>query len=325
MKLKQKIVNLLSHFESVRITFFDNFDGLASSRRNLILGSFCGTSFSNLVGGIFFTSLILLMLEGTDTVTQNNFLGTVSMMGFALGLTQLIAPLIMERFPKRKKLLLILRAFYHLLNIVLIGFVPILPVSSLAKRWIFMIIYVIFSLITQISASAFSVWHVGDLPNRVRANYFSIVNMVSPIISSVIATSASFFIDIATAGGWKFWGLMILRVPALLFGVLEIIAFSMIEEPDYEPAPKINPIKMMTLPFTTPRYLLTVLIVCIYSFGANFTGQYFTAYILEDVKLSYALISGLSILNIPISLLVYPIWSKVIGRLSWMKTLSIAT
>ena len=325
MKLKQKIVNLLSHFESVRITFFDNFDGLASSRRNLILGSFCGTSFSNLVGGIFFTSLILLMLEGTDTVTQNNFLGTVSMMGFALGLTQLIAPLIMERFPKRKKLLLILRAFYHLLNIVLIGFVPILPVSSLAKRWIFMIIYVIFSLITQISASAFSVWHVGDLPNRVRANYFSIVNMVSPIISSVIATSASFFIDIATAGGWKFWGLMILRVPALLFAILEIIAFSKIEEPDYEPAPKINPIKMMTLPFTTPRYLLTVLIVCIYSFGANFTGQYFTAYILEDVKLSYALISGLSILNIPISLLVYPIWSKVIGRLSWMKTLSIAT
>ena len=56
MKLKQKIVGLLSHFESVRITFFDNFDGLASSRRNLILGSFCGTSFSNLVGGIFFTS-----------------------------------------------------------------------------------------------------------------------------------------------------------------------------------------------------------------------------------------------------------------------------
>ena len=111
MKLKQKIVNLLSHFESVRITFFDNFDGLASSRCNLILGSFCGTSFSNLVGGIFFTSLILLMLEGTDTVTQNNFLGTVSMMGFALGLTQLIAPLIMERFPKRKKLLMTLRVF----------------------------------------------------------------------------------------------------------------------------------------------------------------------------------------------------------------------
>lgn len=325
MKLKNKFVNLLSHFESVRITFFDNFDGLASSRRNLILGSFCGTAFSNLVGGIFFTSLILFMLEDADTVTQNNYLGTISMMGFALGLTQLIAPLIMERFHKRKRLLLILRCFYHLLNIVLIGFVPVMPISGAAKRWIFMIIYVIFSLITQISASAFSVWHVGDLPNRVRANYFSIVNMISPIISSVIATSASFFVDYATAGGWQFWGLMLLRVPALLFAVLEIIAFTKIEEPDYEPAPKINPIKMLTLPFTTPRYLLTILIVFIYSFGANFCGQYFTAYILEDVKLSYALISGLSILNIPISLIVYPLWSKVIGRISWMKTLSLAT
>lgn len=325
MKLKQKIRSLVMHSDAIRVTFIEDDDGLASSRRNLFAGAMLGGMFTTLISGVFLTSMILYMMRDADAASQNSFLGSVTMISLATGLAQIISPLIMERFPKRKKLLLVLRVIYHLLNIGMLGIIPILPFSTSVKCALFLGVHLIASLIVQISAAAFSVWHVSDLPDKTRAHYFSIANMVSPMITSLLATAASFFLDKMEAGNMQYLGLAILRVLALIFAFTEVFAFSRIVEKDYPPAPKQNILAMLVLPFKTPRYLLTVLISLIYSFGANFPGSYFTAYLLEDVGLSYALISGITLASIPIYLLVFPIWSQIIRRTSWLKTLAIAT
>ncbi|MCQ2445790.1 MAG: hypothetical protein MJ141_02745 [Clostridia bacterium] len=296
MKLANKLRSLLAHSEAIRVTFMEDDDGLASSRRSLFAGALLGGMFSTLISGVFLTSMILFMMRDSDAATQNSFLGSVTMISLATGFAQMISPLIMERFPKRKKLLLILRVIYHLLNIGMLGIIPILPFSTEVKCALFLAVHLIASLIVQISSAAFSVWHVSDLPDKTRAHYFSLTNMISPMITSLLATCASFFLDKMEAGGMQYLGLSILRTFA-----------------------------MLTLPFQAPRYLLTVMLILIYSFGANFPGSYFTAYLLEDVGLSYALISGITLASIPIYLLVYPIWSQIIRRTSWLKTLAIAT
>lgn len=325
MKLANKLRSLLAHSEAIRVTFMEDDDGLASSRRNLFAGALLGGMFSTLISGVFLTSMILFMMRDSDAATQNSFLGSVTMISLATGFAQMISPLIMERFPKRKKLLLILRVIYHLLNIGMLGIIPILPFSTEVKCALFLAVHLIASLIVQVSSAAFSVWHVSDLPDKTRAHYFSLTNMISPMITSLLATGASFFLDKMEAGGMQYLGLSILRIFALIFAFAEIFAFTRIVEKDYPPAPRQNIAAMLTLPFKAPRYLLTVMLILIYSFGANFPGSYFTAYLLEDVGLSYALISGITLASIPIYLLVYPIWSQIIRRTSWLKTLAIAT
>ncbi len=325
MRLKERIKTLFARSEGIRVTFIENEDGLASSRRNLLAGNLLGGMFSSLISGVFLTSLILSMMQDAPVVKQNSFLGSVTMISLATGLAQIVSPLIMERFPKRKKLLLILRSFYHLLNIVLLGVIPILPLPLDVRLWFFLGVHLIASLIVQVSSAAFSVWHVSDLPDRTRASYFSIVNMLSPMITSLLATGASFFLDHMKDGGQGYLGLLILRGAALVFAGLEIFAFTRIKEPEYAPSPKRSLIGMLTLPFRTPKYLLIVSLTLIYSFGANFPGQYFTAYLLEDVGLSYALISGITLASIPIYFVAYPLWTRVIGRTSWLRTLALAT
>ena len=325
MRLKERIASILSRSEGIRITFLENDDGLASSRRSLLAGNLLSGMFSSLISGVFLTSLILTMMQDAPAVKQNSFLGSVTMISLATGLAQIIAPLIMERFPRRKKLLLVLRSIYHLLNIVLLGVIPILPAALDVRLWCFLGVHLVASLIVQISSAAFSVWHVSDLPNRTRASYFSIVNMLSPMITSLLATGASFFLDHMKAGGSGYVGLLILRGIALVFAGLEILAFTGIKEPEYAPSPKRSIAGMLILPFRTPKYLLTVSLTLIYSFGANFTGQYFTAYLLDDVGLSYALISGITMASIPIYFIAYPVWTRIIGRTSWLRTLALAT
>jgi len=322
MNLKQKVIGLLQHSDDVRTAFVENGDNLASSRRNLFAGAIFGGMFSNLSGGVFLTSLILYMMEGSDTARQNDFLGIFSMLGLAVGMVQFLSPMIMEHFPRRKKLLLVLRSIYHVMNIVMLGLVPILPVSLNTKLWLFLAIYVLSSLIVQLSSAAFSVWHIADLPGRTRTSYFALVNMCSPIVSSLLATGASLFLDKATAGGWQFGGLLLLRAFALIFAALEIFAFSRIVELEYpKPEKKLNPVSMLTLPFRTPAYLVIVLMTAIYSFGGNLAGQYFQAYLLEDVGLPYTLISGMAIFSIPIYLFIYPVWSRLINRFDWHRVL----
>lgn len=323
MSIKSKIFNSLLRIDGIRIAFIDNVDGLAKSRRNIFSGAIYGGMWSSITGGVFTTGLILLMLRNESVAKQNSFLGIITIVSLACGLTQFISPLIMERFKKRKSILLYLRAVYHLFNIILLGVVPVLPVSLDTKLLLFIIILVIASLIANISASAFSVWHISDLPDQTRTHYFSIINMISPIITSLLATGASFYIDKMEADGQQYIGLMILRIISVVFAILEIYAFTKVKEPVYAQTEHKNIFMMLILPFKTPAYLLTVSLILVYSFGANFMGQYFTAYLLDDVKLSYAIINGISMLNIPFALLMYPVWSWVIRKTSWMKTLCI--
>ena len=66
---------------------------------------------ANLVGGNFFTGLMLLL--GAD----DGFIGLMSIFVFAANCLQIFSPLILEHFPKRKKLLILARIIIHTINI----------------------------------------------------------------------------------------------------------------------------------------------------------------------------------------------------------------
>ena len=63
-----------------------------------------------MVGGTFWSGLLLLLNA------DDSFIGTASMIGTAANMLQLFAPLILERFPRRRTMLTVLRAVMYLID-----------------------------------------------------------------------------------------------------------------------------------------------------------------------------------------------------------------
>ena len=73
---------------------------------------------ANLVGGNFFAGIMLLL--GAD----DGFIGLMSMFIFASNCLQIFSPLILEHFPRRKTLLIVMRLVIQTINIAFIGAIP---------------------------------------------------------------------------------------------------------------------------------------------------------------------------------------------------------
>ncbi|MEG0768097.1 MAG: hypothetical protein RR482_10300, partial [Clostridia bacterium] len=54
---------------------------------------------TNLIGGTFFTGLLLYMKA------SDSFIGAMSMVSVAANMLQIFAPILLERFPKRRRIL----------------------------------------------------------------------------------------------------------------------------------------------------------------------------------------------------------------------------
>lgn len=92
------------------------------SRRSLVCYNVLVNVAANLIGGSFFTGL-MIVLEADDA-----FAGLVTVLIYGANLLQLFTPVILERFTRRKPLLITIRVVIHLINIVFIGLIPFLPV-----------------------------------------------------------------------------------------------------------------------------------------------------------------------------------------------------
>ena len=87
----------------VRETFVDGWyspdDPTARDRCRHLTCNYTANIIANLIGGTFWTGLLLLLNAG------DSFIGTVTMISTAANMLQLFSPLILERFPSRRRLL----------------------------------------------------------------------------------------------------------------------------------------------------------------------------------------------------------------------------
>ena len=103
------------------------YDEMARNRGKILTENCCANVVNNLVGGNFLTGLLLLM----DATTVE--IGMISIIANICNTLQIFSPLLLERFRRRKPLLIASRAIIHLVNVVLIGLVAVLPVESQPK------------------------------------------------------------------------------------------------------------------------------------------------------------------------------------------------
>lgn len=325
--MKQKLFHLFNTpLEFISDAFVENSDSCASGRRSMLFSGFCLNFCNSLIAGAFFTALMLAM--GASDV----YIGYVTVATTFCGFSQFFAPLIWEKIRKRKPILILTRIVYHLLNIVVVGLIPLFHIPDSAKLIAFIVTVIILNLANYIATPGITAWHMQSLPFVKRLNYSTVSNLVVTIINIVTTFLASMFFDSVIADGFSIGGLtptltaiIVLRVIGLIFAALEIIFYAKIKEYPYETDKENNRgLKLLLLPLKNKAFMMTILIPILWTFAGAIIGGFFNIYLLENVQMSYTLISMGGIVSTPIVFLMTPVWAAALKRKPWLKMLSIA-
>lgn len=322
------ISTFFSNMFTIQETFVVDTDGHASSRRNLLFGNIFSSVGANMVAGVYFTSLMLAM------GASDSYIGYTATIASICGLFQFLSPLIMERFPRRKSLIMVFRAIYHFLHIVVLGVIPLLPIANNIKLVLFMITLLLMNTATNLAAPGMSTWHFQCLPSAKRINFLSINNITSTLFAYLSSFLAGLFLDkfeleSISLGNISptLTAILLLRVVALVMAVIEITFYLKMKE---DPYPKSSSpdnrlgLKFLLLPLKNRKFISSISIMIIWTLFTGMIGQYYSIYLLEDVKMSYTLLSLSNMIGLPIYFIANPLWSWILQRKPWAKMLMIA-
>ena len=290
-----------------------------ASRRALLTHNVTANLIANLIGGNFLTGLMILM-QADDA-----FIGLIPMLTFAGNLLQLLSPYILERFNRRKPILIAVRSVMHTINILFIALIPILP-AGLHTRLILLAASVLtVNILNAFLNPGMSVWHMAHIPPRVRVQYFSTVHMLNGVFIALFNLGGSYVVDRFKTGGQELLGLEILRAAALVIAAFDIINLLRIRELPYAQAAKrVSLRELFIKPFRNKVYLRSVLIIFIWSLLANMPGSFYTVYLLKEQHVSYSYINTVALFNVVVLLLMTPLWRRIYLKHSWLKPLSYA-
>jgi len=303
--LKSRITGILSFNDEVTV-----------SRRNITASNITSGATNNLIGGNFFTGFLLLLNA------DDSFMGLITMAGFIGNLLQVLSPLLLERFQSRKLMLIASRGIIYFFNIIIISIIPLMPMVNGTKLMLILVIILFINLINAISAPGFAVWQIKSIPEDVRAKYFSFFTIINGIVIYSIILASGKIIDYFKTSGNEMQGLLIFRAVALLLCLVDIFFLFRIKEyPNQRSEREINLINILLNPLKEKKYLVTVLIACLWNYSANIPGPYFSIYMLKDVGVSYSFLNIINMFNIPVLIFLTPLWRRRISSTSWFKTL----
>lgn len=292
-------------------------DPMSHDRARLLRCQYTSNLIRALIQGTFWTGL-LLCLKADDAS-----IGTIGMISSAAGMLQILGPLFLERFKKRKTMLIWMRGLMWFFNVLVIGLIPLLPASHNAKMWLTVAGVFIVNVLNTFVGPGVAVWHMQSIPDKVRGGYYSLLTMTNGAIVAFVTFVAGIVVD---SFADQYYGLLVLRAAALMLCVLELYMYTKVPEYPYSETKteRFSVSDLLIKPFRNRTYLLTVAVGFIWNFVANIPGSYYSVYLLDNLGLSYSWISLIGAFNVPFVLLLTPIWKKQLKRLGWFRTLSVS-
>ena len=186
--------------------------------------------------GIFSQSMSIL-LSGTFTVPLLLLLGAnrfhIGLLSFIISLssfTQLLSPIIANKFYSRKKVSvlfsLLTRLFLLALSISLIlGFVT--------NIFVLLMFFGFFYLLANISSGTFSFWMLDLVPNDIRGSYFASRTKTSMLIGSLIGLSVALYIGYFITDEKIIYYSFIILLAAIL-GLIGVFFLANVPEPKFK-------------------------------------------------------------------------------------------
>ena len=267
-----------------------------------------------LTGGIFYTGFLV----GFKFDIVN--IGVLTFVPFSANILGVfLTPLVLRRLERRKAVITLSRVLYNLINILGITLLPIFVTDNGARLcWMVAIVFVS-NLINSVSVAGYSAWYTSFLPERVRADYFSVSQFLSSLIPGVMLLVSSAIADSLAGSPHQLTIIIALRFVALAAGMIDVIVLAIPKEYPYAESRFTRLSGTLLTPLRNRPYMRTMLIVLIWQFSASAYSSFFQVYLLDSVGVSYLffniIVAAYSLFFIFFS----GFWKRMISRWSWFK------
>lgn len=293
-----------------------NDDPVSRSRKFIFIWNGSANATANLVAGNFLVGLYAV-LNVSDAL-----LGILTTLIQFCNVSQILSPLILNRFKQKKKILMVFRIIYYTLNIVVIGIIPYFPAVDGLRIGILLTATVCANLVNALVAPGYSMLHIRSIPREWRADFFSVLTLLNNICVYVPVLLCGKVVDFFRDSGSLLTGLTVVRCIALFFAGIEIFAHCKVQEFD-EPGGTAAKVKI-AFPFGDKKFMMCVILTGMYSMFANIPGMFYSSYLVNDLKTPFSFLGFVSILSVPIMIVVTPLWNLVIRKTSWFIAISVA-
>ncbi len=293
-------------------------DDLGKGRSCMMLSAVLVSVINWLTTGLFYTSF--LMTNGIDIVN----IGILTFVPYIANCFSIFSPSILERFPKRKRLLAGSRITYYTLNILGITVLPRFVSDPGLKMLLFVLIVFSANIINALFSSGYSVWQVKFIPDEVRANYFSLNQLVTAFIGCGAALLSSIVADALSGSAYETTIIVLFRYLAYALAILDVLILSLPREYPYSRSKELPRLRhIVTKPFTHKKFAITMAIVFVWTFCTNAPQSTLNYYLINDVGVAYSFIYTINMFY-PFFLLAFlPLWNRFLRAKGWFTTFAI--
>jgi len=288
------------------------------SRKYILSWNASANIAQNLVGGNFLVGLYTILKVG------DVLLGLLTTLIQFCCVFQIFSPLLLDRFRRKKSVLLVTRMIFYTFLIVVIGLIPYIPAGD-SFRTRFLLAAIIFAYLTNaLAAPGYSVLHIRSIPEESRADFFSVMSLLNNVCIYVFILLGGYVVDFFRNRGNFLAGITVVRVIALCFAALEIYSHYHIHEFDEPVKENRKLLHNPFLPLKNKQFKICAFLTGLYSFFANIPGLYYSSYLVNDVVAPYSFLGTVYFLSVPCMIIFIPFWNNVIKKKSWFGTISTA-
>jgi HEAT repeat protein/Na+/melibiose symporter-like transporter len=272
---------------------------------------------------IFFT-LYLALTSGAFLVGLARFLGAndlwlgiITAVPALTGAIQFLTAYLADRVPSRRALVL-RYALWSRLPWVLIALLPVMD-AGLPRKELFVALLILSSVFGSFAAPAFLAWLTDLVPPSHRGRYFGRRNMILGLVAAAAALPPALFLDRMVKSGQLASALGF----ATLFGLGALCLFLSLWSIARMPDVPREPVALRGLhgflafyrePFRSANFRYLLMFNTIFVFGHMFAGQFFTVYMLEQIRMPYLMVQVAGLIMALFSSLSMPFWGYLADK-----------
>lgn len=268
---------------------------------------------------IFYTSF--LMIYGIDLVN----IGIITFIPYIASCFGIFSPSLLERFPKRRWLLVGGKLAYYTLNILGITLVPVLVADPGMRIVCFGLIIFLANLINSLIGSGFSIWHLNFIPESIRADYFLKQSTVSSFIGIGISLISGVVADALSASPYANTIIILFRYVAFGLALIDVVVLSLPKEYPYPRSHERPRFKdIVTMPLSSRPFMVTMLVIVLHTFFSNVPASFVNYYLLNNVGVRFTYINVINMVYPFTLLFLQPVARRLINRFGWFKVLAVS-